>query len=152
MAKTSQKPLLDRIDNWARWARSDGDPQMTCASAERFYVPPRPDEQKAAAGARAPIDERDAELLERAYQAIPYPLERVFLRLWYVRRSPVKKIAKAVQLRPALLESFNQRCLLDLGNSLRLLEHQEALALRNKSPYNRQKKTDLPSFPDELAA
>lgn len=119
--------LADRIDNWAHWNRANREPYGRCASIESRYVAPRPDEDESARHAREPIDYVDAEFIERAVQRIHYPLVRTCLRLWYVRRSPIKKLCRELGLRAHLLETFHQRCLIDLGQSIRLLEHQESL-------------------------
>ena len=77
----------DRLLNWGRWATSLGAVRSTCASMERYYVAPRPDDA-AVDRVRAAIDVNDAELVERVVVSFTGRNQRRFiLGLWGRRRS-----------------------------------------------------------------
>lgn len=145
--------LPDRLDNWSRWARTYGIPQGRCASIEGRYVAPKltdeSAEERTAKHAQEPIDYQDAELVERAISGIEQRSERVFVHHWYVKRSPVKRLCKLFQIRAHLLGVFHDRCIADLGQSLRRVEYADSLARSRKVLYNRHQIIELPSL-DEL--
>ena len=76
-----------RMRNWGRYCAGDsGGGVGTCASAERFYVAPKADEQRMDRHAVEPVDVLDAELVERAVTRIMPGRERKFAVFFYVRR------------------------------------------------------------------
>lgn len=107
MDDVQQASLVRRMWNWGAWARSGSSAAGHCGSAERFYVPPRDDDNtRAESLAREPILVVDAERVERAVAAVKRRAPRFgkLMVMEYVEQRPEIEKAKALNVSPRMVQ------------------------------------------------
>lgn len=126
-----------RVWNWGRWAGASEGGIHECASAERRYVPPRPDEIEAEKKARAPLDVRDAERVELAITRLRFAQHRRLVVEFYCYREPKRKLMR--QLGIYQDEVFDALRWSALGAVSRLLEAVDAIEDAKRKPLAKRK-------------
>ena len=107
-----------RLIEWARWVARNGAGPGRCGSAEGRYLPPRVDEDEAAAKAQVPIDTNDAEQIERLMHSTVCRAARSVLAAHYLHRSVGAAYARRQGLTLEALKVMVQRAVAHLGNRI----------------------------------
>ena len=121
-----------RMRNWGRWAGAGGGGgRGCCASAERYYLPPKlGDGEQAIHRTVMTLDVPDAELVERAVCSIQIRPVKRFLIDNYVRCYDRLRICRRIRLDDNLLESFHRRALATVADQV--AAHEVVLIRRGK--------------------
>jgi hypothetical protein len=95
-----------RMWNWARYTvDSPGDGKGVCGSAEKYYTPPREDEERFVRSAM-PIDVADALRIEDAVARLSKPAQRSFLVSWFCYRSLPEIMARRFRVPELMLGHY----------------------------------------------
>lgn len=122
----TDKDLLQRVDNWVRWTRTEGPSRGACASAERRYVPEKLTDAIAAEKAHMaePIDYRDGERVDSAVASL-LPHWRRCMIAWHITRlqfTGSKGMCKLFKMGIRSVESLHRMAVEELGRKLRLAD------------------------------
>lgn len=99
-----------RLDNWARWLRGGGyGGRMLCGGIERFYEPPREDQERYARSAIVPTDWVDAERVDVAITSLIGNPAVYMMRAHYYKRLPEHRICRHLRIDAGMYELMLRR-------------------------------------------
>lgn len=133
MNRKELEQLEARLANWRVWWShfdSGSAGQRSCGSAERRYVAPRPDDEKAAAKAISNVDIADAEQIHEAMGMLEWNPTRRFLHSWYGRAGNPRQVLRVLKIELADLDSVRLRCLSEMAIALARLERSRVVLIR----------------------